>query len=231
MINRIYTINNDKFILSCPEKLILKWNKETHISFPLDFQRQCFTLLWIQKRFRCIDKNIFLLIMQKMSINKFHLIDFEKYPLYKLLYYMKAAKVDVSKDFNKIVLKNLINSTFYIESRNTELFSEKIMGIIEVGIGPEITGICFDVLKNDKVQTIVLGFKFNPFSYKKSHWIKRLSECIEQFINTENTAAKRGELYILKKIKKSRFDTCYALSVFVFTLVILNFIVFVLLEN
>lgn len=223
MISRIYTVNSERFTLCYPEKLVPIWSKKNHICFSAAFKIRCFTLLCIQKHIRYMDKNIFLSIMQKISRSNFHPIDFEKYPVYKLLQYMKNDDVDIIKDLsNKVVLKNLIITTLYRESRDTEIFPQDMMGIIEVGVNSLFSHINFSVLKNAKAQTLVIHLRFNPFSYKKSSWIKRLSESFDHIMNEKNTFIKRQEIYRMKKINRSRRETCYAILGLISILVILS---------
>ena len=122
MITSIFGLKNgDRFGFSCEEKIIPKWRRETRHLFSKHFKRRCLILLCIQKyRLKNIDKNIFLLMMEKMikGQGNYDLLPNEKF--HEFLYYMK--QMEIEKAYKQVKLNTIIYGKGYSNTDIRERF-------------------------------------------------------------------------------------------------------------
>ena len=188
MLNQIFIVHGNKLMLSCNKKFIFKWNKENHGNFSSDFKKSCFTLLCIQKRFRHIDKNIFLLFMEKVSRNDYSVIDKS---FVDMLYFMNSELVDYQDLCDKLILEGIINDVRYLRGRNPNLIGEELMGKITIGtLGKNV--ITFSVRKYLGIDEIAL--MIDSTLLNKYHWAKTaVSDKITEVI-AKKTEDKKNEI-------------------------------------
>ena len=195
MFNQIFTVHGDKLMLSCSKNFIFKWNKNNHIYFSSDFKSRCFTLLCIQKRFRHIDKNVFLLVMEKISKNDFFVID---KCFVDMLYFMNSELVDYQDICNKLVLGGIINDARYLRCQNLSLISDDLMGKITIGTMCKNV-ITFSVAKYGQIHEIYLTIDIALLG--KYHWSKtpvsdRVTSVITKKKEDKNNQIKYRLLYL-----------------------------------
>ena len=157
----MYKKKKQNFTYIYPKELILNWSRENHARFSEEFRRRAFILLCVQKRYRYIDKNIFFLIINKMSKNNFEVINFNTYPLYELLHFMKRDDVNIYKDIcKKASLKGVIAGTYNGEAPTIQIEDEEL-GIIKVGEPKRF--MTFYVKKDGQVQelSLILDLSFS----------------------------------------------------------------------
>ena len=179
MITSVFDLKNgDKFAFSCDEKIIPKWSKETRHLFSKHFKRKCLILLCIQKyRVKNIDKNIFLLMMEKMvkGQGNYDLLPNEKF--HEFLYYLK--EMEIEKVYKQIKLNTIIYGKGYSKTDMKERFPvlysyyknypvevlqrEKVVGIVEIGKRE----MRYYVLRNGKINELILNIDFDFFKNKK----------------------------------------------------------------
>lgn len=175
MITSIIKLENgDSFGFACAEKIIPKWNGKTRNLFNKNFKEKCLTLLFIQKYLKYIDKNVFFLIMQKMSKEMQYIVPDQEF--YKLLYLMQ--KLNAERVTN-IKINTLIHGTSYhvtaMKEYSPEIYSYfrhysvdilkkySVTGIIEI----TQSSMTYYVLQNDKINGMAFSIDFQFFENKK----------------------------------------------------------------
>ena len=158
----------EEFVLESPVDDTPKWNKQNHYLFSQKFKDICFTLLAIQKHYPSIDKNIFLLLIQKISIGNMYLIDFVETPFHIFLNVMKRSEEEMRRIYRKIEYSNLTYSTsFGVTDTRFVNVDEEIhsKGVISVEKrGKELN---YRVLKENSLYEISIGLSFNFFLEKE----------------------------------------------------------------
>lgn len=195
MLHQIFTVHGSKLMLSCNKDFIFKWNKENHVNFSSDFKKLCFTLLCIQKRFRHIDKNIFLLFMEKVSRNDYSVIDKS---FVDMLYFMNSELVDYQDLCDKLISTGVINDARYLTCHNLDLISEEFMGKITIGTTSKNV-ITFSVRKYGQIHQIYLIIDITLLD--KYHWSKTaVSDRITDVITKKKQDKKNQIKYSLFRL-------------------------------
>ena len=186
----------EEFVLESPVEDTPKWSKKNHHLFSQKFKDICLTLLLIQKYYPSIDKNIFLLLIQKISIGNMYLIDFVETPFHIFLNVMKRSEEDMRSIYRKIEYTNLTYSTsFGITDTRFVYVDEEICrgGVISIGRkGKELN---YQILKENSLYEISIGLSFNFFLEKEKR--KQLYYELRKTY-TEVSSGKKG--YILNRL-------------------------------
>ncbi len=158
----------EEFVFETPITDTPKWSKKNHSLFTKKFKNICLTLLCIQKHYNYIDKNIFLLFIEKLAYGNKYIIDFNETPFNIFLRVTKHSEEDMRSIYRKIQYSDLIYSTGFgiTDTRMINVNEENYRkGVIS--IESKEKQLNYSILKENSLFEISIGLTFNIFKEKE----------------------------------------------------------------
>ncbi len=182
----------EEFVFETPVTEIPKWSKKNHSLFTKKFKNICLTLLCIQKRYKYIDKNIFLLFIEKLAYGNKYIIDFNETPFNIFLRVMKRSEEDTRSIYRKIQYSDLTYSTGFgiTDTRITNINEENYRkGVISIeSKGKQLN---YSILKENSLFEISIGLTFNIFKEKEKR-----TRLYQQLRKTYTVISSEKEMHI-----------------------------------